>query len=151
MTLAAFQKLVTENAEWFRGVYPESGDSLEAAQRALGCELPESMKWLLTQWGYSDACGIDPLFEVIETTTRCRQNCSIPARYLVLTDRGDAGVVWIDRGEIDANGESPVYWGASYNFLRLGTGEPLDADVDRFEDFPAWVQFRLEEVRELNS
>jgi hypothetical protein len=55
-------------------------------------------------------------------------------------------VVWMDRSRIDADGESPIYWGGTHNFLRLGTGEPLDADVDVFESYPAWVRFRQEEV-----
>jgi hypothetical protein len=125
-------------------VHPETGEELRAAEQALGLSLPESMKWLLSEWGYRRGCGVDSLEDAVEVTLRCRENCGVPSRIVVLNDWQDGGVVWMDRGEVDTHGESPIYWGGTHNFLRLGTGEPLDDDLDVFADYPAWVQFRLD-------
>ncbi len=54
----------------------------------------------------------------------------------------------MDRGVTDENGESPIYWGGTHNFLRLCTDELPDVDLDVFPDYPAWVEFRLKEALE---
>lgn len=100
--------------------------------------------------GYSSACGIDNLDEAVEATLRCRENCGLPSRFIVLNDWDDAGVVWMDRGVMDEGGESPIYWGGAHNFGRLGTDEPFDPDVDLFATYPDWVQFRLTEAQSEN-
>ena len=92
MEFLAFQSFVRENADWFRGVHPESPVSLERAESQLGCTLPISLKWLLTEWGYSGACGISSLTDAVTATLRCRSALRLPQPYVILNDWGDAGV-----------------------------------------------------------
>jgi hypothetical protein len=146
MTLAQFQALVAQNEEWFAGVHPETYDSLLSAEQQLGCSLPVSLKWLLSERGYSSACGIGSLQDGVETTLRVRQALSLPVQYIILNDWGDSGVVYLDSAEADGNGEFPVYWSAVHNFTRLADGEPPDGDIDRYDDYPAWVIDRLEDA-----
>jgi hypothetical protein len=84
MTLQEFQRYVEEHSHPFRGVHPESPESLQAAEQALGLTLPESLKWQLSRWGYSRGCGIDALDDAIEATLRGREKCAIPARIFLL-------------------------------------------------------------------
>lgn len=140
MQFLAFQSFVRENAEWFRGVNPESHDSLDRAEAQLSCSLPASLKWLLTEWGYSGACGIGSLADAVTVTIRCRDSFGLPQHYVILNDWGDAGVVCLD----SRNGI--VTWTDAHGLRRLVDGfSPEDADT--FSDYPAWVASRLEVER----
>jgi hypothetical protein len=99
--------------------------------------LPASLKWLLSERGYSSACGIGSLEDAVETTLRVRQVLKLPTRYVILNDWGDSGVVYLDSAEADGNGEYQVYWSATHNINRLAEGEPPDGDVDRYDDYPS--------------
>jgi hypothetical protein len=141
MELSVFQSFVRANAEWFHGVNPESGASLELAERQTGCSLPISLKWLLTEYGYSGPCGISSLTDAVSATVRCRSAISLREPYLILNDWGDAGVVCLD------SQTGIVVWTHADELPRLSEGRPLH-DADTFEDFPAWVVSRLEAERE---
>jgi hypothetical protein len=141
MEFSTFQLFVRENAEWFRGVNSESSASLERAELQLGCALPASLKWLLTEWGYSGACGISSLVDAVTATLRCRTAIHLPQPYMILNDWGDAGVVCLD------SRSGALFWVHAHDLQRLAHGV-LPGDVDTFEDFPAWVLSRLEVERE---
>lgn len=147
MTLMEFQTLVEQNASWFRGVQPETPMSLQAAEQTVGLSLPPSLKWLLSQWGYSSACGVGSLDDAVQATLRCRQALHLPPRYLILNDLGDAGVVFLDTATADIRGECKVYWTGAHNLARLAEGQDIDNDCDVFDDYPAWVLFRLTEAQ----
>lgn len=137
MELLAFQSLVRANAEWFRGVNPESHPSLDRVESQLGCPLPDSLKWLLTEYGYSGACGISSLELAVTATLRCRITIPLRQPYVILNDWGDAGVVCLD------SRSGPVIWTQAHDLPRLAAGLAL-RDADIFEDFPTWVVSRLE-------
>jgi hypothetical protein len=141
MKLTEFQSFVEENANWFRGVHPESPASLERAELQLGFPLPNSMKWLLTEWGYSGPCGIPSLVDAVNNTLRCRAAIQLPRHQMILDDRGDAGVVCLD----SRNGV--VVWMGAHEIERFMAGLAL-SDADTFEDFSAWVISCLEAEKE---
>lgn len=145
MTLTEFQAWVIQNSRWFDGVQPETFESIAEIQRELGCPLSPSMKWLLTERGYSMACGVDSLDESVAVTLRARQSMRLPERYVILNDWQDSGVVFFDFTMINPIGEYKIYWTHAYNLTRLAEGQEIDADIDVFEDYPDWVKYRLEE------
>jgi SMI1-KNR4 cell-wall len=140
MDLSTFQSFVRANIDWFRGVNPESPASFDRAQSQLGCLLPDSLKWLLTEFGYSGACGVSSLDEAVIDTLRFRTAIPLPQPYVILNDWGDAGVVCLD----SCNGA--VVWTLAHELPRFAAGQEL-GDADTFEDFPAWVVSRLEAAR----
>ena len=144
MTLAQFQAFVQQNIRWFDGVAPETQESLRSAEHHLGYLLPPSLKWLLSEWGYSEACGIGSLEEAVARTLELRKTIGLPVRYLILNDWGDAGLVYLDAKVIDTNDEYPLYWANGYDVECLAVGKSLSADVDVFEDYPAWTKGQLQ-------
>jgi hypothetical protein len=147
MTFDDFKALVTANSDWFKGVHPETKESLLAAEQALGEFLPSSLKWLLSEWGYSNACGVASLDEVVVTTLRCRQT-GFSKHFIILNDWGDAGVVILNAVSADPDDERPVLWTATHNIQRLAKGEDMDGDVMIFPDFPEWVASRLDDAQQ---
>jgi hypothetical protein len=88
VTAREFRSLVSTNAAWFAGVYPETADSLAAAERQLGVTLPAALVWLLSEYGYSTACGVANLSESVEVTIRWREVIGLPVRFVVLDASG---------------------------------------------------------------
>ena len=150
MTLAEFQSLVQQNAEWFQGVHPETADSIAEAERRIGKALPPSLKWLLVEWGYSAVRGVDSLGDAVADTLRLRESLGLPEQYVILNDWQDRGVVFFDTALQNQEGEHSIYWADTHNIERLCRHEEMDANVDAFPDFPAWIEFRLEEVKSEN-
>lgn len=148
MRLSEFQSVVAQNARWFQGANPETPKTLLAAERAIGAALPPSLKWLLSQWGYSSACGVGSLDAAVETTLRCRRSLQLPERYILLNDWGDAGVVFFDTARVSEDGEYILYWAGAHDIAPLASLEAVGGDADVFEDFPAWVLSRLEDAIE---
>ena len=148
MNLTELQSLVGQNEEWFAGVHPETSESLLSAEQQLGCRLPASIKWLLSERGYSSACGVGSLDDAVEATLRLRRVLGLSVRYVIINDWEDAGVVYLDTADENRDGECPVYWAATHNINRLAEGKPLDSDVDKYEDYPAWVVNRLEDAKD---
>lgn len=148
MTFAEFQIFVASNAEWFRGTGRESAAALASAESALSVQLPESLKWLLRDHGYSAACGVPSLQGAVEATLRCRAVLGLPRRYVVLEDRNDAGVVFLDTGAHSDPESCPVYWVGSHNLGRLAMNEAMDSDCDLFASFREWVASELDRAKE---
>ena len=155
MKLPEFQSVVAQNAPWFEGVHPETLETLTAAERKIGAVLPPSLKWLLSERGYSSACGIDSLDIAVEVTLRCRKSLQLPERYILLNDWGDAGVVFLDTATANAEGEYKVFLADTHYITRLANGQEVSGDredVDVFSDFPEWIMSRLEdEIQEANE
>lgn len=135
--------LVAENAAWFRGVTPETAETVAEAERRLGVRLPLTLKWLITEHGYSTACGVANLGEAVEMTLACRRSIGLPRRYVILEDKGDAGVVLLDA---ESEG-GRVLWIGAHEVGRLAAGEAAD-DVDEYPEFSAWVLRCLEDAKE---
>ena len=152
MTLTEFQLWVQQNAEWFQGVHPETDVTIAQAEQRIGHLLPSSLTWLLINWGYSTACGVDSLAYSVATTLRLRRSLNLPERYIVLNDWQDVGIVFLDvdmprkgkaQQEVSAH-EYCVYWAATHNLERLARHEAMNNDVDTYANFPEWVAARLE-------
>jgi SMI1-KNR4 cell-wall len=143
MVSADLQSLVAANAEWFLGVRHESAASLDEAERLLGVPLPISLRWLLSKYGYSSACGVASLAMTVEETLRCREAIGLPPRYVLLEDRGDSGVVLLDA----ASASGRVVWVGAHEVGRLTDGEAAE-DADEFPDFESWVRHCLEDAKD---
>jgi SMI1-KNR4 cell-wall len=138
VTLDEFQTYVRENATAFAGVHRENSESLAVAERTLGVALPPSLKWLLCEYGYSAGSGIYSLEESVESTLRCRQTIGLPRRYVILEDRGDAGVVLLDSNSPAGR----VIWLASHAVSTLAIAEPI-VDIDEFPNYATWAAYCL--------
>lgn len=145
--LEQFKSLVAANTRWFYGVAPETPEALRAAELQLGCQLPPSLKWLLSEYGYSGCSGIPSLWDAVELTTRCRKSLGLPGRYVLLDDRGDGGVVCLDTESKDEDGECRLFWAAAHNVRRLSSVEPLDADIYEYKNYPEWCAATLDELK----
>ena len=135
--------LVAENTAWFCGVAPETAQTIAEAERRLGVRLPPSLKWLITEHGYSSACGVANLGEAVEMTLACRRSIGLPPQYVLLEDKGDAGVVLLDT---ESEG-GRVLWISAHEIRRLAGGEDLD-DLDEYPEFTGWVLRCLEDAKE---
>ncbi len=138
-----FRDFVHEHDAHFRGINPETPESLRRCESALGFELPPTLAWLLSEYGYSSCCGVDDLAECVERTLACRQAIGLPDNILLLNDWGDAGVVFtIADDRIDR--DYAIVWSASRDLHKLAQGVPLPSSGVRFFiNFAAWVQDRL--------
>lgn len=134
MTLDEFRSLVASNTNWFEGIHHETAESLAAAETALGVQLPPTLKWLLSERGYSASCGIGSIRESIKDTIRCRNAIGLPHRYVILDDLGDAGVVLLDTSSPDGR----VIWVGEHTVYGLKASEPA-SDIDVYPDYPSWV------------
>lgn len=151
MTLSDFQSFVNQNAAWFQGVHPESPDSFQLAESLIGHQLPASLKWLLTEWGYSEACGVDSLEEAVKATIGLRGYSDLAIQYIVLNNWQDAGFVIMDTRTISDTGEYRIYWTTQENVLRLVAGEAIDKDIDVFEGYPEWTRHRLGDAQDVDT
>ncbi len=137
-------KVVAENASLFRGVAHETEETIAEAERRLGLSLPMALKWLLCEHGYSAACGVANLAESVEVTLACRRSIGLSHRYVILDDKGDAGVVLLDTESRDGR----IIWIGAHAIRRLMAGQPIE-DLDEYADFSSWVMWCLEDAREL--
>ena len=72
MALNAFKEFVETHEELFRGYSKESLTNIEQAETELQVSLPESMTWLLTNYGYWKGTGLPSLQWIVGTTKRMR-------------------------------------------------------------------------------
>ncbi len=82
MNSADYEKYVREHAIWFRGHNPEKLEAIFRAEQRLGVTFPESLKWLLTQYGYWQASGVAGLPCIVGATLANRPE--FPHHWLVL-------------------------------------------------------------------
>jgi hypothetical protein len=135
MTLEEFKSYVESRAEWFRGRFPESDESLKNIEEALGMSLPGSLKWLLKEYGYWHATSVSSLEESVRATSEARTYHSLPKQYIVLNDYQDCGLILIDTGESTSPGEYPLYWPAWEDIIPA----PNLSGASRYDTFPDYV------------
>jgi len=80
--LSEFEQFISEQAEWFRGLNPESSAALAGAEQQLGLNFPVTLKWLLTQYGYWRATGVGGLPFIVGATQAYRPH--FPDHWIVL-------------------------------------------------------------------
>ena len=141
-----FKTFVAENAEWFRGPFPETDETFQEAEALLGVSLSTDFMWLLKEWGYGSAVGIDNLSESVQWTLRVRESWRMPRQYVLLHDWQDAGIVLMDTDAVNIDGEPRVLW---------VTHPPQNDDpsdiVKSYATFAEWCIYRLEEERDFVS
>jgi hypothetical protein len=145
MTLDSLKNLVEQRGELFHGSAKATQPELLDAEARLNHRLPDALRWLLAEHGYSNVCGLDSLDDAVEVTIRCRRAINLPEHIVVLNDWNDAGVVYLDYGQISSSGDVPVFWVGTHNFSRLAEGATLDNDVDSYSNYAAWVLSRVVE------
>ncbi len=91
-----FRQYVQENHRWFLGRLPETVESLNEAEEALGVRLPEDVRWLLHEYGYWHGTGISSLDETVSATRDARIHVHLPDRFVVLYDHQDGGAILMD-------------------------------------------------------
>lgn len=147
MDFDAFQKFVANNIDWFRGRHPETPESIAQYEAKLGRSFPRSIKWLLTTHGYWHATGIPGLEGSVELTLKCRESIALPDRYIILDDRGDAGVVVLDTAITDSHGEMHIHYVDIWALYNLDGGE-LRPDIV-YESYGDYVVDELKTEREI--
>ncbi len=82
MNSTEYEKYVRDHAVWFRGHNPEKLEAIFRAEQRLGITFPESLKWLLTQYGYWQATGVAGLPCIVGATLANRPK--FPNNWLLL-------------------------------------------------------------------
>ncbi len=82
MNSTEYEKYVRDHAVWFRGHNPEKLEAVFRAEQRLGITFPESLKWLLTQYGYWQATGVAGLPCIVGATLANRPE--FPNNWLLL-------------------------------------------------------------------
>ncbi|MEY4564792.1 MAG: cell-wall [Pseudomonadota bacterium] len=142
MDIDQFRDFVSQRPAPFRSERRETEPSIRAHESALGFELPPSLKWLLTEHGYSAAAGVQPLEDSVARTLACRTAFGLPDHVLILNHWEDAGVVFCmadDRIDCDY----AIAWADVSDLLKLAEGVPLPSSTRFFINFAAWSRDRL--------
>ena len=142
MNLQDFQRFTVNNLRWLQGVCPEELEDLLTYEQKLGFPLPPSLKWLLSEYGYSMACGVENLEESVELTLDCRRKISLPKDILLINDWNDGGLVFMIANQSPYQ-EYPIIWSDTGDIYTLIEGKPLPSDVSKYENFPLWVADRV--------
>jgi hypothetical protein len=147
MNTEQFKRFVSENENWFKGVHPETEEDLVTFEQQLGFPLPKSMKWLLSNYGYSTACGIENLEGSVEQTIECRESIKLPHNILLINDWGDGGLVFFVADD-STDTDYEIIWSDTADIYNLIEGKQLHPGVNRYENYPTWVASRLEYEKE---
>lgn len=135
----SIRDLAEKYPELLRGERKESEDGLNFVERALDVRLPTDVRWLLLECGYGGVGAVANIQESIADTLRFRAAVDLNSKYVVLEDKGDAGVILLDT----STDSGSVVWTDSHSvgLLHAGTG-----DWERFDSFSAWVEDRVIEL-----
>ena len=133
-----FKQLVADHLDYYTGVHAESETELAAMEAKLGFAFPDSLRWLVSTYGYARATGVDSLIGSVETTLRCREVIKLPHHWLILNEWGDAGVVMLNTVS------KRCCWCGGYDIERVVAGEEPEGEVDWFENFTEWSKDRLD-------
>jgi hypothetical protein len=147
MDLITFQQFARTREARLRGVHPELVEALAKYERHLGFPLPPSLKWLLSEYGYTTATGVDNLSESVALTLRCRGDIHLPESVLLVNDWNDGGIVFClvdDRHDH----EYEFIWSDTADIYAYIEGKPLPAGVSRYSSFGEWVKERLAETED---
>lgn len=139
MTLSQFQLFVASRPHDFAGVHTYTAADFARFESQLGSPLPDSLRWLLGNHGYSQASGVDNLDEAVNQTIVCRSSISLPRNWLLLNDWGDGGIVLLDL----LTGR--VCWCGAHNVANLNGGM-IDTDADWYDGYPEWAVSRIEDA-----
>lgn len=137
-----FRIFVTDNSGWFHSDSQETIEDIRYFEQEIGFELSASIKWLLTEYGYSESCGLDKLSSSVYTTLELRKTIDLPEHVFILANWNDERVVLMlaGRPEIICCEMEDLY-----NYAESGS---FPKSIDIFDNYPVWVQHRLEQENE---
>jgi SMI1-KNR4 cell-wall len=132
VTLSDFQTFVASQLGGFVGVHPISPADFDRFEASLGHQLPESLRWLLAEYGYSEFCGVGNLAEAVQETLDCRKSISLPVNWIILNNWGDAGALLLDLNT------GRICWCGGHDVENVVAGQG-DASAQWYADYPEWV------------
>ena len=140
MDTEEFKIFVTDNSGWFVSDNQETLEDIRFFEQEIGFELPTSIKWLLTEYGYSESCGLDNLSSSVYSTLELRESINLPEDIFILTNWNNDRVALMFAGgsEIICCEMEDVS-----NFIESGS---FPKSIDTFDNYPTWVQYRLEQA-----
>lgn len=130
--MESLNDFVRTNERWFVGHLPETDTSLDAAENELGLKIPTCIRWILRDYGYWHATGIESLEASVKNTISGRKYVDLPNQYLVLYDHQDGGVVVVDSDADDRSVGPPVF--------HLGW-EDVPEGLDTEPEFPSYLAY----------
>jgi hypothetical protein len=139
----ALQEIVTAAPELFAGAVREEVALLRKVEADLAIILPEDAHWFLTSCGSGRSNAVPSIEDAARDTLRFRTAVGLPRRYVVLDDRGDAGVVILDTG----SSAGPVFWVGTHLTENFPASLSEQADYDVFESFAAWAEFCIADAQ----
>ena len=135
--MEAFKEFVEENSGWFSSDIKETAEDLAYYEKEIGFEFQDALKWLLIEYGYSEASGLENLSTPVMETMELRSSIDLPEGVCILVNWGDAGIVLMF-------GEEPQIITCRmedlHNYAEAG-GFPETVNV--YNDYAAWVQYRF--------
>lgn len=139
INMPSIRDLADKHPALLRGDRKETEDRLSAVEKALHVYLPPDVRWLLLECGYGAVHAVSNIQESVDDTLRFRASAGLDPRYVVLDDKGDAGVVLLDT----SNESGPVVWAdwRSAGLVHSGSGVS-----ELFDSFSAWVEDRILEL-----
>jgi hypothetical protein len=131
------QEIVASAPQLFAGAVREEGALLRRVEADLAITFPEDVHWFLTSCGSGRSNAAPSIEDAANDTLRFRSAVDLPRQYIVLDDRGDAGVVILDT----SSSAGPVFWVGMHLIENFPASLSEQADYDAFESFAAWVEF----------
>ena len=130
--------------EIFAAAIKELPETLVSLEARLGVSLPEPVRWFWLECGSGLSSAAPSAAMSIEATERFRRAAGLPAQFLVLDERGDAGAVLLDT----ASEAGAVRWVDTHAAHRLATGELARHEYDQYSAFSDWVAYCVGEARD---
>ncbi len=143
MKIGEFKIFVEKNSRWFQSEYKETIEDISSYEERLGFGVPDSMSWLLSEYGYTRACGVENLEGSMLTTLECRDSIELPNNILIINDWGDGGLVYCV-ADADSDHDYEIIWSDTADIYNLIEGKPLPDNVGRYKNFAIWVEAQLE-------
>lgn len=137
--MPSIRDLADKHPALLRGARKETEDRLSAVEKALEVRLPADVRWLLLECGYGAVHAVSNIQEAVDDTLRLRASAGLDPKYVVLDDKGDAGVVLLDT----SNETGPVLWA---DWRWAGLVHLAAGDAELFSSFAAWVEDRILEL-----
>lgn len=158
MNFKDFQNFVLDNEIWFRGSTAETEETLSHAEEEMGLKFPNSIRWLLTNYGYWKATGLNSLPNIIHSTLARRP--ALPKQYIVLSNPSAAaydrwnhhstsvdderrlGLIVLESKKDGSEGQ--IFWGRGPR-IQDSSNTKL-TELIQFESFGDFVKQRVEKL-----
>jgi len=139
MNIEELKIFAHKNAGWFSSEIKESEEDINSFEKELGFEFSMELKWLLTYFGYSGACGIESLRSAVQKTLQLRDSINLQKDVFILNDWNDAGIVLMIAGKTE------VIWCGTEDVYNYVQTRSFPNTVDIFANYSAWVKHCLEQ------